>query len=57
MAEINPYNAELLTCKPWKPKGSSQFEIIIIVLVGSFRFIWIPYVYYLSKAIIAILIL
>ena len=25
--------------KPWRPKGYFQFEIIINVLIGSFRFI------------------
>ena len=35
---INPYNAELfLKFKPWRPKGFFQFEIIINVLVSSFR--------------------
>ena len=28
--------------KSWRPKGLFQFEIIINVLVNSFRFIWIP---------------
>ena len=28
--------------KPWRPKRFFQFEIIINVLVSSFRFIWTP---------------
>ena len=28
--------------KEWRPKGYFQFEIIINVLVSSFRFTWIP---------------
>ena len=26
----------------YKPKGFFQFEVVINVLVSSFRFIWIP---------------
>ena len=37
---IQPDNAEICLYKP--PKGFFQFEIIINVLVRSFRFIWIP---------------
>ena len=39
---FNPYNAELILFKALKPKGFSQFESIINVLVSSFWFIWIP---------------
>ena len=40
---INSYNAEIFLHKPWRPKGFSiLFEIVINVLVRSFRFIWIP---------------
>ena len=39
---INLYNTELILYKPWRSKGLFQFEIIINVLVSSFRFIWIP---------------
>ena len=38
----NPYSAEIFLCKPWRPKGFFQFEIIINVLVSSFCFIYIP---------------
>ena len=38
----NPYNAELLFTKPWRPKIVFLFKIIINVLVSSFWFIWIP---------------
>ena len=38
---FNFYNAELFLLKPWRLKGFAQFEIIINVLVISFRFIWI----------------
>ena len=31
-----------LSYKPWRPKSFIHFEIIINVLVSSFRFIWIP---------------
>ena len=39
---------ELFLYKPWRPKGFFRFEIVINVLVISFRFIWIPmlWVYY-----------
>ena len=38
---INPYNAEIVLFKLWRPnKIFSQFEIIINVLVSSFCFIW-----------------
>ena len=33
------YSAEICLYKPWRPKEFFQFEIIINVLVGSFRFI------------------
>ena len=36
---LNPQSAEILLYKPWRPKGSLQFEIITNVLVRSFRFI------------------
>ena len=39
---FKPYNAELFVYKPWGQKSYFQFEIIINVLVISFRFIWIP---------------
>ena len=39
---ISPYNAEILFHKPWRTKSFFKFEIIINVLVSSFRFIWIP---------------
>ena len=38
----NPYNAKICLYHPWRPKGFDHFEIIINVLVSSFRFIWIP---------------
>ena len=38
----NLYNAELFFFNPWRLKGFFQFEIILNVLVGSLRFIWIP---------------
>ena len=34
-----PYNADILMYKPWIIWGFIQFEIIINVLVSSFRFI------------------
>ena len=40
---FKPYNAGICLYKLWTPKGFSQFEITINVLVSSFRFIWIPY--------------
>ena len=40
--QLNPYNAALSLNKSWRPKGFFQFEIIVNVLVISFRFIWIP---------------
>ena len=36
---VNPYNAELFLFEPWRLKGFFQFEIIMNVLVSSFRFI------------------
>ena len=33
---FNPFDAEIPLCKPWRPKGFFQFEIIINVLVSSF---------------------
>ena len=33
---FDPYNAELILYKSWRPKGLFQFEIIINVLVSSF---------------------
>ena len=36
---INPQSAELICKKTSQPKGYFQFEIIINVLVSSFRFI------------------
>ena len=39
---IYHYNAEILFYKPLRPKGCFQFEIVINVLVSSFRYIWIP---------------
>ena len=44
MSEALPlsYNAEIFLYKPLRPKCFFQFEIIINVLVSSFRFIWIP---------------
>ena len=36
---VNPYSTELFLYKSWLPRGYFQFEIIIIVLVGFFRFI------------------
>ena len=42
---IDPYNAEIILSKSWKPKGFNQFESIINVLVSSFWFIWIPVLY------------
>ena len=34
-------NAEILSYKPWRPKGCFHCEIIINVLVNSFRLIWL----------------
>ena len=39
--QFNRYNAEKRLHKPWRPKGFFQFEIIINVLLNSFRSIWI----------------
>ena len=39
---VNPYNAELILYKLWKPKGLFEFEIIINASVSSFQFISIP---------------
>ena len=39
---VNPYNAEKIMFKSWKPKGFNQIESIINVWVSSFWFIWIP---------------
>ena len=33
---LNPYNAELILHKSWRPKGFNKFKIIINVLVISF---------------------
>ena len=38
----NPYNSEIFLHKPCWLNFFFQFEIIINVSVGSFRFIWIP---------------
>ena len=38
---LNPYSAEILLSKLWRPKSLFQFEIIINVSVSSVRFIWI----------------
>ena len=38
---FKPYNAEILSYKPWGPMCFFQFEIIINVLVSSFRSIWV----------------
>ena len=37
--KINHYNAQLFLFKSWRSKDFFQFEIIINVLVNSFRFI------------------
>ena len=39
---LNSYNAEIFLYKPWRPKGFSQFEVIINVLAGLFCFILTP---------------
>ena len=39
---LNLTTLNIFLYKPWRPKGFFQFEIIITVLVSSFRFIWIP---------------
>ena len=39
---FNPYNDEIFLRKPCRPMNCFQFEIIINVLVSSFRLIWIP---------------
>ena len=39
LVRINPWSAEIFLYKPY---NFFQFDIIITVLVGSFRFIWIP---------------
>ena len=39
---LNPYSAVLFLHKPWGPKCSYQFAIIINVLVSFFRIVWIP---------------
>ena len=39
---FNTYSSEIFLYKPWRPKDFIQFEIVINVLVSSFRFIWIP---------------
>ena len=36
---LNPYNAEILLHKPWRPNGFFQYAINLNVLVSSFRFI------------------
>ena len=41
----NPYNAGVFVYKPWGTRGYFQFEIIINVLVNSFRFSRIPMVW------------
>ena len=38
----NPYNAEFILYKSWRPRGLLLLEIIINVLDVSLRFIWIP---------------
>ena len=56
-AQVNIiYNTTLkyILYEPCRPKGFFQFEIIINVLVSSFRFIWIPM---LSTTIIFCLVL
>ena len=40
------YNAEFFLYQPWRPKVFFPFEIIINVLVISFRFLWILYLSY-----------
>ena len=43
---LNPYNAEIIVYKPWRPKCLFfQFDIIINVSVSSIHFIWIPICY------------
>ena len=37
----NPLSAEIFLYKPWRSKGCFQYQIILNVLVRSFRFIWI----------------
>ena len=39
---VTPYNAEFFFFWTFEIKGFFQFEIIINVLVSSFRFIWMP---------------
>ena len=52
---INPYNVELFVYKPCRPKGFFIFfQIIMNVLVISFRFIWIPTVCYGSSSTVII---
>ena len=43
---VNPYNADIFVYKPWQPKFFFQFEIILNFLVSSFRFIWIPMLWF-----------
>ena len=58
LSHFNPYNAEIFLYKLWRPKDFFQFEIIINVLVSSFRFIWIPMLWcHGCTAIINVLIL
>ena len=40
------HKVQILLYKLWRPKGSIQFEIIINVSVSSFRFIWIPMLWF-----------
>ena len=42
LVSINPYSAELILYKSWRPKGFNEFEIIMNVLVSFLWFIWIP---------------
>ena len=46
---VNHHRAELISYKIWRPKGVFQFEIIITVLLSSFRFIWIPMLWIYSR--------
>ena len=41
----NLYNAELFLYKQWRLKSTFEFEIIINVLVSSFRFICVPMIW------------
>ena len=35
---LNPYNTEIVSHNPWKPKGFFQFEIVVNVLALSAPF-------------------